>query len=265
MTLIDRQFYEKTRNSIEIFWRDIKRGESIVSDSLELFPNETDDACSDELKMLSEIKRSSFVLMLYNMIEATVTKLVQGIIELAVRYSPDLEFKDFNKEIRRLWIKLQAQRFGDVARKDKGDLFVKLYESFCEPTDWKEYGFDNVETFKRTLDASGNLDFHQIEKIFGNFNIEIKQILTAEGRAKETTFPKEYKSALKNIKVLRNKLAHGNLAFFEGSTEKSIDDLKRYKEATFACLECLIDRTEKYCEALQKDLEEKKKNRRSSS
>ncbi len=203
---------------------------------------------SDEAKHLFAIQKSSFVLMLYNVIESTVTNLIEKIIDLVVSYSPRLEFKDFNKEIRKLWIRLQAQRFLEIDKVSKSGELAELYASFCEPTDWKKYKFfENMEKVKNALGASGNLDFKKIKDIFGNFNIKI-----------ETSGYDP--SNIKDIKDLRNKLAHGNVSFLQGVANKTIAELEKCKDATLICLERLIRETEEYCESLQTSLEEKIKN-----
>ncbi len=262
MDFEDRQNFQKACDSIELFWEDIKRDEekikNLIGASLD---RATDDETLNQLKIIFEMKKSSFVLTLYNVIESTVPKLVHDIIKIIVEFSPSLEFKDFNMEIRKFWIKFQTQRFFEA--RNKGEKLAELYESLCEPTDWKE--IEDARKIKNVLGVSGNLDFRAIEGIFKNFGIEIRYVQERTNQRIESSFPREYKEALKNIRELRNQLAHGNILFFAGSAEKTtVDKLEKCKEATFECLKSLIRETEKYCDELQKDLEKKKKRRLTS-
>jgi len=218
-----------------------------------------DEDVSDDAKKLFAIQKSSFILMLYNIIESTVSNLIQEIINLVVSYSSNIEFKDYNMEIRKLWIKLQSHRFSEINKAKKANELADLYESLYKPTNWGIYDiFKNSNKIRDALNTSGNLDFKKIQEIFENFNIKITPFQTQGNSKVETSTPKGFKSGkLGEIKKLRNSLAHGNVSFLKGSENVTIKELEEYKKATFGCLEILVNETKEYCHKLQIDLEEK--------
>jgi len=247
------QIYENTKKSIEYFWNDIKRDDSNLKNMsfLPISDDTTSNDNSNELRNLYEIKKSSFILMLYNIIEATVTKLIQEIIEVIVEYSSKTEYRDVNENIRSLWIKLLIRRFGGFNDETKVKRIDSLCASFSEPDKkgqlFKDYG--DIGGIINVSEASGNLDFRKIKQIFGSFGIEITPSQSQENQSEEILFPKF--SELKDIKELRNQLAHGSRSFLEGFANKGVGKLKKYMDETFECLEILIRETDKYCDELR--------------
>ena len=70
--------------------------------------------------------------------------------------------------------------------------------------------------------------------------IKIKSILKQHGLQYEDNILNNYGGALRTIKDMRNSLAHGNISFEDNGRKLTVDDLERYKNKTFECIEYFI-------------------------
>ncbi len=190
--------------------------------------------CGDKKVSLSyqeliNILKSNLSLMMYNIIEYTVSGLIDCIYdEIKVQ---GLSYVDVNESIRTLWRKtvLKAARdpganFNTFLKKNeeiincilsKGTLVIKARESL----------------------PAGNLDGHSIKETFESHGFRIK-----------TSSPNFRPDILDNIKNNRNSLAHGAVSFTDAVRDDGIQDFEKYSTFIISFLQELIDGVGEYIE-----------------
>ncbi|MBR4834891.1 MAG: hypothetical protein IKU86_11255 [Thermoguttaceae bacterium] len=229
--------FEENKRALNLFFNALCLTEKEINES-----EITEDL--KEKQILFSVQKSSFILMLYNIIESTVTNILIQINSVLVSYSSLLMYSDFDNDIRKLWIKLQIQNLTTAGKETRAQELSVLCDILCKtlekPIDWKRNkDFINFEKVKGIYSASGNMDFRKIVSIFKEYNIDISR---------------NNAPALSSIKDLRNKLAHGNLSFQSASSSKSMRDLEDDKNQVIRFLENLLGKSKEYHTSLEKKL-----------
>ncbi|WP_156885492.1 MAE_28990/MAE_18760 family HEPN-like nuclease [Massilia niastensis] len=171
-------------------------------------------------------QKASAILLLYNIVESVVTKLLIRIHEVVI--SKDVGYFDLNDKIKDLTLVYfnsvieKKQSFHDAVP------FVQSLIGMLMRNAKFEVSYEEME--KHYSLYSGNLDSRKIKETFSKYGVVVR----------------ETASELQTIKNGRNKLAHGEVSFEEYGRELSIQQLSALKDATLNYLKNLIDEVEEY-------------------
>lgn len=171
---------------------------------------------------LINILKSNVSLMIYNIIEFTVSGLIDCIYD-EIRMQ-NLSYLDVNESIRKIWRKVILKATKDP--KANFDTFLKKNEEIID------YILSNqpLDMHARDCMPGGNLDGISIKETFESHGIQIK------------TNSQNYRpDILENIKEKRNNLAHGSVSFVEAVRNNSINDIDTNAKFIIFFLEELID------------------------
>lgn len=167
--------FQKREKEVNLYFNNIKLiDERINNNEIKYDKNIYD---SEFFKIL----KSSFILILYNLVEATISEAIDDIYnEINGKYKYDLVIP----AIKKIWINNKIKTVSE-----NGLLTEEIIDSIVN---------DIIEIKKERLSISGNIDDNKIRKIFKKHNIKFRHI---DG------------SDLKFIKEKRNFLAHGINSF----------------------------------------------------
>lgn len=186
---------------------------------------------------IKHIQKSSIVISLYNLVEFTVTRLLEFIHESIV--SNSLKFNELNDGVRVLSI---SHIISIIDKKKGSGSFASDVLGFLKILHGEEkYSTTYEDMIKYYSLYSGNLDAQQIRQTF------IKYGFTFDGDFNGKC------SELKSIREGRNELAHGEISFSEygrtlGGTEGegNTQKVSTFCEKTFIYLENLIEEVNKF-------------------
>lgn len=176
---------------------------------------------------LINVLKSNVCLMMYNIIEYTVSGLIDSIYD-EIRMQ-NLSYIDVNNSIRKVWRKSVLK-----AAKDPGanfNTFIKKNEEIINHI--LSQATLNIHA-RETLPA-GNLDGISIREMFESHGVQIK--IHSENFRPDI---------LGNIKENRNHLAHGAVSFVDAVRDDSIQDFEKYNKFITLFLEELIDVVDEY-------------------
>lgn len=158
---------------------------------------------------LANIMKSNASLMIYNIIEYTVTSLMYSIYYEIERNK--LSYCDVNDCIRKLWKTMMLKAANDVNA--SFNTFVKKNDEIIKAI--LDRHIIKLEV-KNSLPA-GNLDAKEIKQLFKKHGIDINP--------KSINFQHSI-DIMDKIKRDRNNLGHGSVAFTEALRENTINDLE---------------------------------------
>lgn len=167
--------------------------------------------CNGGIKLtyqsFTNILKSNLSLMIYNLIEFSVSGLIQTIYDTIK--SENLSYTDVNEYIRKLWRK--------AALKSVTDPNFKI-STFIEK---------NEEIINKILNHT-SINLHYRDTIpGGNLGGEdIRDYLIEHGINPDTRSENYRPDILNKIKKSRNDLAHGSVSFVEAMRDNSITDIK---------------------------------------
>ena len=191
--------YNKRVQEIEIYFNTLKfldKGTCVIQ-CTDILGNYEEQEIDSEL---SKILKAHGFLLLYNLIEATIRKSIDAILNSI--HSTSMTYQQLSEEFRKLWIKQENK--GQTCSNEK---LLSIVNSIL-----------NAETTRFKEDCvyiSGNIDAQEIRNI-------MKQIGGNEIRDGRN---------LKKIKDQRNHLAHGEFSFAEIGKDYTVQELIEYKES----------------------------------
>lgn len=164
------------------------------------------------------ILKSSFMILLYNMVESTTVLVLDRVHERASRHS----YRDLSDKLRKLFVEYYLF-------KENQSKQIKQLNSIVDDA----LLFPEFDEFTRKVNLfSGNLDAR-----------ELNNLLSRYGIGKVTSKNKE---DLLTVKNNRNKIAHGELMLKECCRNSTITELEKIKMAVFDALDQIINLTETY-------------------
>lgn len=170
---------------------------------------------------LINILKSNVSLMMYNIIEYTVSGLIDCLYD-EIRMQR-LSYLDVNESIRKIWKNVILKAAKDP--KANFDTFLKKNEQIIEHI----LSNQPLDMHARDCMPGGNLDGISIKSTFESHGIQIK------------TNSNNYRpDILNNIRENRNNLAHGAVSFVEAVRNDSILDIDINARFIFSFLEELI-------------------------
>lgn len=166
--------------------------------------------------------RSHAVLMLYNIVEATVVECILAIFD-SIK-DDHLKYHELEDSLRDQWlrsmmtasdtIKTRIARIKEIISNINSDIF-----------------FNNaIGRF------NGNVDLRTILNVCKDFKLQLRSIPNKD----------EVATTLKAIKDARNHLAHGDVSYSNFGSNILLSDIVKYKKHTLNFLSFFINRVEEY-------------------
>ena len=163
---------------------------------------------------LINILKSNVSLMIYNIIEYTVTNLIDSIYdEIRINH---LSYIDVNDSIRSLWRKTILKSVNDPNA--NFSTFLKKNEEIISAI----LSNNELNMYAKNTLPGGNLDGNSIKETFESHGIQVR--------------------------TNSRNLAHGSVSFVEAMREDSIDDIKTSETLVVGFLEELIETVSTYIE-----------------
>lgn len=183
--------FQKREKEVNLYFNNIKLIDERINNNE--INNDKNIYDSEFFKIL----KSSFILILYNLVEATISEAINDIYnEINGKYKYDLVIP----EIKKIWIN------NKIKTASKNMLLTEeIIDSIVT---------DIIELKRERLSISGNIDDDRIRKICKKHNIKFSHM---DG------------SDLKFIKEKRNLLAHGINSFTDCARDLTIQDLEIIK------------------------------------
>ncbi|MGL4391885.1 MAG: MAE_28990/MAE_18760 family HEPN-like nuclease [Fusobacteriaceae bacterium] len=174
-------------------------------------------------KSLFRILKSNFLLMLYNLVEATIMKGIEEIYEKIKDGSHS--YNSLIVELQKIWLDHNSTNLFNNSLDKNGH--SKGFKNVVD-----EIILNHSMIFNRKMiGINGNLDDNVIKKICDRHKIRYK-------------VPQAEK--LEIVKNARNNLAHGLVSFSECSSNLTLNDLDKIQNEVFQFIEKIIDGMENY-------------------
>ena len=190
--------YNKRLNEVEIYFNSLRlldKGTCEIK-CVDIVGNVTTQNIDTQL---STILKANGFLLLYNLIEATIRKSIDAVLNSI--YNESVSFGALSDKLRKIWLRQESKNMNP-------EKLIHIAESILNRS--------IISFEKECINISGNIDAQEIRNI-------LKQLGGTEitnGRN------------LKTIKDKRNNLAHGEFTFSEIGSDYTISDLIMYKEET---------------------------------
>lgn len=161
--------------------------------------------------MAYKVCKASSYLIIYNLVEATVTA---GVVSIYDRISDEqLTFSDVMENLRKVWWQSKSESLSSCS---KNQLIENVYGYYCEADSSDSLDFNGYIS-----GVSGNLDAATIREVCHRYGIETVD----DGRD------------LGNIKKKRNWLAHGNKSFSDIGMDSTPSDLFAVRDRVYLFLD----------------------------
>jgi len=172
---------------------------------------------------------ASVYLQLYNLVEATATWCIEGVVMAS---SKDEQWRpgDLSAEMRREWVKWKARTHSELNSENRLNQAVRFFDWLVESRPIKEWTLEG---------KSGNWDDSELESIAirMGFRLEVTGSVYSDIKKKI----RDDKAPLVLVKLLRNKLAHGALSFTECGENVTVAELRELKDRAARYLREVIE------------------------
>lgn len=213
-------------NTLEIFADRKSEIEFYFSVILDYNDNNTKVINTIDNKKFFRIMKSNFILMLYNLVESTITNGFEEIYEDLK--SNNCTYNELIKEIQNIW------RENKIREIYKPETILKTYTNRVENIVNDIINEVPITLHKGMINISGNLNAKSIKDICNKHHIRYTVI--------------DDKNILDNVKNNRNALAHGDISFSKCSRDLTINDLENTKDTVINFLEGILKGMEEYCD-----------------
>ncbi|WP_084977934.1 MAE_28990/MAE_18760 family HEPN-like nuclease [Plesiomonas shigelloides] len=180
---------------------------------------------------MTHILKANTYLLLYNLVEATISNAIEDIHEKLENH-PDLCIDKLRSELTTMALK-KLNNMGsniitsiDVTNGEVAKLILKT---------WLSEHKKLVSNNKNPL-FSGNVDARKIRTVAEDYGFSCNTNLAETGNGYQ----------LVTIKEARNSLAHGSESFLNKGQDTSIDTLESMKNQTFSYLEDILNNIQQY-------------------
>lgn len=175
------------------------------------------------------IMKSNFLLMLYNLIEATITT---GMLEIYDSLKDEkCSYANVIDEIQNIWRNYKIQ---EIYRADSG---LSTYTKRVQKVVLDITQNVPLDLSKNMIGISGNLDAAQIKTICDKHRIRYRVI--------------DDHLTLDKVKKKRNSLAHGDESFSVCARDLTCSDLRIIKDTVISFISGIVAGMEKYCDEKQ--------------
>lgn len=207
---------------------------------------------------LIKILKSNTILLFYNLIEGTVSAVLNEYFGIINKES--LKYSRYKNEVRKIWIKYKHRSFNTTEKREIDYIINSIEKVFdetvtIEPKKVKdsELGYKEVHNYDAYIaetqsnDISGNLDARKIREVFSLYGLP------------ELNFRCD---AMLKIKAKRNSLAHGNETFSKVGSQFTIQELYNMKSEIKIFLDLLLTETQEHIKSKKYLISYKKKWKR---
>jgi MAE_28990/MAE_18760-like HEPN len=164
---------------------------------------------------------SSVYLQLYNLVEATASWCI-GAVESATSKDSAWKPGDLTENVLREWVRSVASTHSDIVK----DARLKATIFFCN----RLLQDTPISEWKLEKGGGGNWDEKLLEDVAERIGVRLT--VDTETYRNIKRHVRDDLGALGLIKLLRNKLAHGNISFSECGAGVTVADLRKVKEHT---------------------------------
>ncbi|GAA5514908.1 hypothetical protein Dcar01_03672 [Deinococcus carri] len=179
---------------------------------------------------------STIYLLLYNLIESTIAKSTQAIVEHMIE-DGSWTLADLSDEMLVEWTRSNAKTHMEMNYERRlEDTAAVIKEAF---------GGGALRAFRIDKGGGGNWDDEEIYK-FVTKRIGMAFDISPETNAMVKRPVIERQSIMKAIVSMRNSMAHGDLSFSECGSNVTIEDLQDYVNRVISYLRETIDSFERY-------------------
>jgi hypothetical protein len=187
-----------------------------------------------------KILYSTVYLQLYNLVEATVSLCIQGVIEAArdnAKWAPS----DLNDDLRREWVRAVARTHEQLNPDNRLKHALVLCDHLISTLP--------IDSFDLDIGGGGNWDDSAIELMTKRLGFRLRIGRPIYAAIKRPI--RDELGSLALVKNLRNRLAHGSISFVECSENETFSGLERLANSTLSYLEAVVGCFEKYLEGYE--------------
>lgn len=177
------------------------------------------------------IMKSSILVHLYNIVEAVMTRALNGLAEQVSCHHP----KSYNAVFFREWMKVTARTHEALTAENLLDSVDRAGRFLIGDFDWAKFTISK---------GSGNWDDKRILKIAKNLGVPMP-IEDAVSRPASEDFVDE-DSRMVYLRKKRNELAHGISTFEDGARDRTIEELAYLSESVLGFLQKVAVLFEKF-------------------
>jgi hypothetical protein len=161
-----------------------------------------------------KILNSSLYLQLYNLVEATVSRCLDGVVSALAEEGrrPD----DLNPDLRKEWVRSISRSHGDLNSDNRLEAAFQMCDHLLKQLP--------IPQFKIEAGGGGNWDDSSIEKICKRVGCDLRISSSVSTAAKRHV--RDEMGALKLVRDRRNSLAHGSLSFVDCSDGVTVHELR---------------------------------------
>ena len=170
------------------------------------------------------IIKAAIVLMIYNEIECITTELIRALFNIIVEN--EVCIHNLNQKLKETFSEYYVKIINSrESVENKRKTFLEILDKKDEPL---RISFEEYARYKSLY--SGNLDCAKIREVFENLGLKKCMSLYHEDNSKP----------IQQIKILRNRLAHGEVSFSEAGRSKVIGDIQKMYKAMHIVLKEMI-------------------------
>jgi MAE_28990/MAE_18760-like HEPN len=164
------------------------------------------------------ILKSTFILLLYNMLESTMSLVFERIHEkLATEH-----YVDLSPQLRKVWVEFFFEK-----------QTTKNHHEHLEKTLSKTLSFPDLPSFTERIKLfSGSLDSEKLHGLLKKYGIGV--------------LATDKKEMLVFVKNKRNKVAHGEESFKNSCRNLTTSELIEYRTAVFLALDSIVAQSDEY-------------------
>lgn len=192
-----------------------------------IFPNENDRRENLNIRLGLTLK-SGLVLLLYNLVEATISKCLGAIHQNLT--DENISYFEMSDELQKIWLRYHYELLNDNS--NNNDRNVSQLQTMVEILSANKTIKISLADSKQLSESlySGNLDAREIKKIAKKYGISF------DLESKEVRF----------VEQMRNKLAHGEVSFEEGCRDRTIQYMKNVKDETITFIDTFANAVENF-------------------
>ena len=174
--------------------------------------------------------KSTALLLLYNLVESTISNCLNA-IHLSF-CSESLKFNELNQNIQKIWLNHHFDLLSNNDKMSKENITVKLLDivNTLSFDSYIDFTYEELSKNKLGSQFSGNLDSKEIRKIATKYGVVFNE------KCEEVRRVRDY----------RNKLAHGELSFYECSNNMTPQELTQLKRRVVDFIEKFINASKEY-------------------
>ncbi|MBC8756149.1 hypothetical protein H2O64_15845 [Kordia sp. YSTF-M3] len=214
--------FEKRATEITLYFKLLEK--ILDKDAMLFLPNNRTRKYNDFDDELQKVMKANMFLLLYNLAESAIKQALVEIYDTIT--DENVQYSDVKEEIKKIWIKLNYKNFNQHSTN-------RIYEVI------DQIALDIVEIeFDVNKNISGNIDA-----------LKIREFASQIGFSTRSHHSLNNGASLHQVKIQRNKLAHGDLSFAECGRNYTLSDLRMINNQVIKYLKRILINIEKYLTA----------------